>query len=95
MGEILSQDFQRQYSIINGAHQSICSEGDNNQTQAIAGVCRTLKLSFSVKSTVLNDFYGILYLAFITVFCPLTLVSADMLFITLQHYTAIVCICIS
>ena len=78
MGEILSQDSLRQYSIINGVHQSICWERDSdNQTQAIAGVCQALKLSFNMKSTILNGFYVILYLAFITVFCPLTLVSAD------------------
>lgn len=72
MGEILSQDSLRQYSIINVVYQSICRETDShNQTQAIAGVCRALKLSFNVKSTILNDFQVILYLAFIT------LVSAD------------------
>lgn len=50
----------------------LCRETDShNQTQAIAGVCRALKLSLNVKSTILNDFHVILYLAFIT------LVSAD------------------
>ena len=71
MGEILSQDSLRQYSIINGEHQNICWERDShNQTQAIAGVCRALKLSFNVKSTILNGFYVIQYLAFITVSVP-------------------------
>ena len=78
MREILSQDSLGQYSIINGVHQSICLERDShNQTQAIAGVCPALKLSFNVKSTTLNDLHVILYLAFITACCSLTLVSAD------------------
>lgn len=90
MGEILSQDSLRQYSIINVVYQSICWETDShNQTQAIASVCRALKLSFNVKSTILNDFHVMLCLAFITLFCPLTLVSADYQVLYVIHNASI------